>query len=67
MKPPPYAVVPHLTFFRITGLTGAASLVTFADKKMAEDVCRMLHAAHEEAAKSLAQEIRDVLWTGGRR
>jgi len=68
MKPPPYSVVPHLDLFRITGLTGAGSLVTFNEKRVADDVCRMLHAAYEEGARSKEQEIRDVLGiAGGRR
>jgi hypothetical protein len=61
-------VVPHLDLFRITGLTGAAALVTFKEQKIAEDVCRMLHAAHENGVKETEQAIRAVLGiTGGRR
>jgi hypothetical protein len=68
MKPPAYSVVPHLDLFRITGLTGAAALVTFKEKKSADDVCRMLHAVYEEGARCKEQEIRDVLGiAGGRR
>lgn len=68
MKAPSYSVVPHLDLFRITGLTGATALVTFKDKKVADDVCRMLHAAHDQGALAKEQAIRDVLGlAGGRR
>lgn len=66
MKLPQYQVVPHLDFFRITGAGG--SNVVFKDKQVAEDVCRMLHAAHAQGVREKEQEIRDVLGiVGGRR
>ena len=68
MKPPTYAVVPHLDFFRITGLTGAAGLVKFQEQKVAEDVCRMLCAAYADGVRATEQAVRDALQSvGGRR
>jgi len=61
MKPPEYAVVSHLDFFRITGLTGAAALVTFTEKKVAEDVCKMLGAAYEQGARAKQEEVQASL------
>lgn len=69
MKAPPYTVVPHLDLFRITGfVSSAAGLVTFKEKKVADDVCRLLHAAHQQGADGRVQEFRDLLGImGGRR
>lgn len=58
MKSPEYAVVPHLEFFRITGLTGAAALVLFKEEKVASDVCKMLGAAYEQGAQAKHEEVQ---------
>lgn len=68
MTDPPYTVVPHLDLFRIIGLSGAAALVTFKEKKNADEVCLMLVAAHRQGADEKLKAIRDALEiTGGRR
>ncbi|HEX9640593.1 MAG TPA: hypothetical protein VGB13_04695 [Candidatus Krumholzibacteria bacterium] len=68
MKAPQYTVVEHLELFRIVGLTGIGAIPTFRERKVAEDVCRMLSAAYEQGAAAKLQEIRDVLGiVGGRR
>jgi hypothetical protein len=62
-QPGPYAVVPHLDLFRITGQRGSAALVTFREESMANSVCMMLTSAYEQGSRAKGEELRTALAT----